>query len=259
MTPLAAVDPHDMMPLCDGAARELPLLEAALSGDIPARAYADRGAAPRAALVVSRLGWAYALGDPSAPGFIDGAVGVLRDIGGRILWFGATDAMRSAVREHITREIEDHPRVRFSFNAERFTAGDTAKPPLVPFAVAADNIAAVREAYGGIAAFWPDDATFLRRARAFAIAVGGEIAGVAATASVGPSGAEIDVVTAEPYRRSGVAHAACRALIAACIREGIPPRWDCMAANTASRRLAARLGFAEADTYPVIAFCVGGR
>jgi RimJ/RimL family protein N-acetyltransferase len=47
----------------------------------------------------------------------------------------------------------------------------------------------------------------------------------------------------EKYRGRGFAYHACAALIEYCIRKGLMPVWSCRYENTASYRLAQRLGF----------------
>ncbi len=58
-----------------------------------------------------------------------------------------------------------------------------------------------------------------------------------------PDCAEIDIHTASPYQRKGLAFLVAQAFIAESLRRGIKPRWDCNAANEASARLAHKLGF----------------
>jgi len=47
----------------------------------------------------------------------------------------------------------------------------------------------------------------------------------------------------QKYRGRGFAYHACAALIEYCIRKGLMPVWSCRYENTASYRLAQRLGF----------------
>jgi hypothetical protein len=57
---------------------------------------------------------------------------------------------------------------------------------------------------------------------------------------------DVSIETLEPYRRLGLAARAARTLIHHLRRSGRSPVWGALETNTASRALAARLGFLEA-------------
>jgi len=62
-------------------------------------------------------------------------------------------------------------------------------------------------------------------------------------------GIEIELDTREDQRRQGLACACAARLILECLERGIQPSWD--AANAQSARLAEKLGFRPAGSYPV--------
>ncbi|MEW4370617.1 GNAT family N-acetyltransferase [Paenibacillus kandeliae] len=61
--------------------------------------------------------------------------------------------------------------------------------------------------------------------------------------------AEIDIETHKDHRGKGLAQIVAHAFIQECIRRGLYPRWDCLADNDASRKLALKLGFIEGTPY----------
>jgi RimJ/RimL family protein N-acetyltransferase len=64
----------------------------------------------------------------------------------------------------------------------------------------------------------------------------------------------IDVETfGDDDRGKGYATAAGVALLDHCLKNGLVPLWETTEDNTASRRLAIKLGFVEDETYPVYA------
>ena len=64
----------------------------------------------------------------------------------------------------------------------------------------------------------------------------------------------LDVDTpARGERNNGYATVVSRALIADALEEGLEPLWETTEDNTASRRLAGRLGYRERERYPVYA------
>ncbi|HZG14390.1 MAG TPA: GNAT family N-acetyltransferase [Candidatus Bathyarchaeia archaeon] len=66
-----------------------------------------------------------------------------------------------------------------------------------------------------------------------------------------PEQAEMDIVTSEEYRGQGWGLECAQAFIEVTLRRKAVPRWDCYADNTASRKMASRLGFAESMEYTV--------
>ena len=58
---------------------------------------------------------------------------------------------------------------------------------------------------------------------------------------------DVSVDTLEAYRGRGLAEAVARAAIARRLGEWLQPVWGAVDTNGTSRRLAARLGFAETD------------
>jgi len=91
---------------------------------------------------------------------------------------------------------------------------------------------------------------FLERSFGWAVVHEGEpIASCAACAIGGPPGgsveAEIEIGTAETYRRRDLATAAALRFMAECRERGLVPAWTCAAGNEPSAKLARRLGFIE--------------
>jgi RimJ/RimL family protein N-acetyltransferase len=64
----------------------------------------------------------------------------------------------------------------------------------------------------------------------------------------------IDIETRASHRRKGYAEIVAGAFVAACIGKHLQPHWDCMAENTASARLAEKLGFTQGHVYTLYSF-----
>jgi RimJ/RimL family protein N-acetyltransferase len=69
---------------------------------------------------------------------------------------------------------------------------------------------------------------------------------------------EVGVTTADAHRRKGLARAACTKLIQECEARGYNTWWDCAAQNTASVRLAQRLGYCNGREYRFV-WWTGGK
>lgn len=66
-----------------------------------------------------------------------------------------------------------------------------------------------------------------------------------------PICAEIDIETHKDHRGKGLAQIVADAFIQECLRRDIYPRWDCIADNEASRKLALKLGFIQGTPYHI--------
>ncbi len=88
---------------------------------------------------------------------------------------------------------------------------------------------------------------FTRDAIGFCVMKDGAVASVAYSAFPFVEEFEIQVETAELYRRKGLATVACAALIEHALEHGLVPRWD--AANEPSVQLALKLGYSEPDRW----------
>ncbi len=102
-----------------------------------------------------------------------------------------------------------------------------------------------REMNQSIAPFWDGYERFLSGGFGFCALAGDALVAVAYAAGVGGGEANIDVFTAESFRRRGLAARACAAFVAHCRAHGLVATWDCDSDNAASARLATALGFRE--------------
>lgn len=88
---------------------------------------------------------------------------------------------------------------------------------------------------------------FVHRGIGFCAARGQQIVCAATTGSMCEGNIEIQVDTAEAFRRRGLASAVCAKLIVQCLDDNIVPHWD--ADNDSSVKLAEKLGFTFVDSY----------
>lgn len=102
--------------------------------------------------------------------------------------------------------------------------------------------------------FWASTNDFLEHGIGTCLIKDGHIVSLCYSACVVDNLAEIDVVTQEEYRGMGLAVIATQNFITECVRRGITPTWDCFINNTASMKLAVKLGFEEERTYPFYSF-----
>ena len=88
---------------------------------------------------------------------------------------------------------------------------------------------------------------FLSEGIGFGIEYAGRFVSGSSSYASGGGKLEMEVDTHPDFRRQGLASASAAAVILDCLENGIEPCWD--AANEASARLAAKLGFSKAHPY----------
>jgi hypothetical protein len=98
--------------------------------------------------------------------------------------------------------------------------------------------------------FWDSAAGFMQKGKGFTLLHDGEIASTAFSAFVHEEKLEIGIETVERYRGSGFAELACCRLIDYCLERGLIPVWSCRFENTASYKLARKLGFEPTRMIP---------
>jgi len=95
---------------------------------------------------------------------------------------------------------------------------------------------------------------FLVNGIGLALMRGDDIIVEAYATSLGEANAEIGAVTREAYRGHGYAPIACAFLIQACEERGYQAYWSCDAENTASIRVARKLGFRQEKAYQILEY-----
>ena len=102
--------------------------------------------------------------------------------------------------------------------------------------------------------FWDNLDAFLRIGLGYVVLVGDEIVSLCFSGFVAGNIHAIDIETKESHRRKGYAEIVSQAFVENCINMGFQPHWDCMAENTASIRLAEKLGFTKCNEYTLFSF-----
>ena len=74
------------------------------------------------------------------------------------------------------------------------------------------------------------------------VMMGDEVASICRAVAVGGGEAEVDMYTAEKYRRRGYAQWAACAFIEECLARNLTPSWICWPEREASYALAKKLG-----------------
>ncbi len=98
--------------------------------------------------------------------------------------------------------------------------------------------------------FWDSAADFLRMGKGYTLLHHGKIASTAYSAFVHDEMLEIGIETMNEYRGLGYAEMVCSRLIDYCMEKNLTPVWSCRFENTASLKLAQKLGFEISGLFP---------
>ena len=241
-----------------------------LSGGHPGRVFVDRLPEPRAGLVCTRVGYYFLAGQPSP----EQAQQVARLLQATLVpWQkdtfenpefllfydppGWQDPLLPALEAY--QPVLIHKlRHTLPGNTHSPVTGWQAGIPdgMRVAALSAELVTAHAELRETAGLFYGSVGGFIQNGLGVAVLDGDEVACVCRTVFSAAGEAEIDILTAEPYRRRGLAFAAASACMEACLVHGIRPVWGCWPENTPSIHLARRLGFTEVESQPVCLWVV---
>lgn len=143
-----------------------------------------------------------------------------------------------------TSFVELQTRVNFRFNRKKF---DSIERPLLPdgFTIAAVS-AKIFDSFDGIVVpkgFWNNSEEFLKGGAGFCVMEGDRAVATAFSAFLLDGFLELGIETKASHRGCGLAWHCCVSLIDYSLSNGLEPVWACRLENTASMRLAQKLGF----------------
>lgn len=241
-------------------ARQTVVPHAVCEGHQPGRVFADDDERPAAAWIWLSCGYLFLAGEPTELPPYAAAAGLLTGI----LWPAWQAAGESGLvlvpfsagwESALVEMLQGQPHERiyrrpFVLNRSwSASPGDWAAriPPGLTMR-RVDEMLAAR--LGGMPT-WASARDFVAEGIGYCLLDGQEIASACTTVFASRIAIEIDVHTAEPYRRQGLATLTAAALIEDCLRGGRRPNWECFWDNEASCALAARLGFDAQQDYAV--------
>jgi GNAT superfamily N-acetyltransferase len=107
--------------------------------------------------------------------------------------------------------------------------------------------------------FWGSVDAFLNTGLGYALVDREEVASLCCSGFVAGNIHVIDIETEVSHRRKGYAEIVARAFIAECTEKCLRLHWDCMAENTASARLAEKIGFTQSHVYTLYGFSLQSK
>jgi GNAT superfamily N-acetyltransferase len=248
-----------------------PEASAVLVGNNPGRAFVDDVKRPRSALVWAQgMQGFYLTGDADNAPFLEQVDTLvdevlqprLRDLG--IAWFEVSgDDDWNPVIERVFAKRNLGSSQQWVYVARPTNHGSTAAMALpgdCRLATAEQCLAGDRRVTNEsllrskISQFWGSADAFLGTGIGHALVCEGEIASLCFSAFAVGNVHVIDIETEVSHQRKGYAQTVARAFIAKCSERRLTLHWDCMAENTASVRLAEKLGLARSRAYTLYSF-----
>ena len=152
--------------------------------------------------------------------------------------------------------IEEHTRVNFSFNQEKYLRFRRTLSP-VHYPVLRTDREMYEQMQGTVLPrfFWKDADQFVSQGIGFSLMVEEKPASTAFSAFIHDHQLELGIESAERFRGKGFAIYTCVALIDYCLENQFEPVWSCRLGNTASYRLAQKLGFEPTFEIPFYRLC----
>ena len=140
--------------------------------------------------------------------------------------------------------IELNTRVNFKFNREKYLATKFDTLPQNCEIIRADK-KVYSEMTGSVipSYFWNSADDFIKNGIGFSLFCNHKLATTAYSAFIHDDMLEIGIETIPDFRGKGFARLACSALIDFCMANNYEPVWSCKLENTASFKLAEKLGF----------------
>ena len=147
--------------------------------------------------------------------------------------------------------IELNGRQNFSFNVQKYAQFEKRTIPEHDLIVKTDAVL-FEQMTGSVIPqkFWDNAKDFETNGSGYTLLHNGGIAATAFSAFVHENLLEIGIETIEKYRGNGYAELICCKLIDECLESGFLPVWSCRSENTASVRLAGKLGFETTLSFP---------
>jgi RimJ/RimL family protein N-acetyltransferase len=142
-------------------------------------------------------------------------------------------------------------RINFKFNRPSYLASQKLFPRALPAMVRTDRDL-FEKARGMVIPkfFWRNADHFYRDGVGFTAIENDEPASTAFSSFILDGQLEIGIETSEKYRKRNLALGVCSAIIDYCLEKNYEPVWACRADNTASYRLALKLGFEPVASIP---------
>jgi hypothetical protein len=245
-----------VLPLYEREEGVFPLILAVIRGIQPGWVFANDPVFPSSALIITRFGFIQYTGavDPDA-----GLFEFFRHPDPRlpnyILWYAPPLRIQTYLDKIPAENIRRRERMRFVYNTKKIAMQPELPSGFEIHTLDKDTLARTHHLNLDITSrFWSSAEDFWRYGIGVCVMNSGEVVSLCYSACVAGGMAEVDVITQDGYRGKGLALVAARQFILECAKRNIVPTWDCFTNNTASMKLAQKLGFEKVFSYNFYSF-----
>jgi len=232
-------------------------IRSVLEGHVDGKIFVDREINPSSIYICHKYGMTFLYGDSGNDLFNSQLAEYFRSIK-QDEWIQTYPQAWDSFLRSLTESagVEFYSRVNFAFDQKIFEK-NTRHASFDNCTVQEATVDIMKNFNGKVVPkyFWKE--FLLPSCKGYVAMVENEPASIAFSAYLHGSDLEIGIETAEKHRGSGLAFAACVALIRYCIEKGMTPIWSCKLDNTASMKLAQRLGFVEIVRFPY--YCIPAK
>jgi len=239
-----------VLPLAFGASHSRALIYAVLEGHSPGTVWVNDRQTPTAALVCTNCGYMFVLGNATNQCFNQAICSTIFNSvlpgspGSEVILFSFSEKWRVILDELLKeREAQRIHRCLFDLDEEMFRKRSLQQEMLLPEGFTITSLQDRSTASTLNLTTWFDTDRFIRDGFGYCILHSDQVVSACYSVFLGGGEAEVDVFTADDYRRHGFAHRVATAFIEESLKRGIEPAWACWPHRQASQSLARKLGF----------------
>ncbi len=261
MKPIAAEQYAEIGPLFEPLRYNL-VIDSVLEGNTPGWVYADRAAAPRTGLIWDRQDAVLVAGKENEALWSIIQDEIIPDARKRWIpelsisypdedWAAAIMVRLAAFRPEKTgRRYYRFDTLRSSWR-ELLPDGYGLRR-IDPSLLDSEDIFNADQMAGWVRSFWASDEDFVRKGFGYCAMTEDTIASWCLTVFASRDQRELAVGTAADQRGKGLATAVAAASVEHCLSNGFQPHWHCLDENTASWKVAEKIGFSDPVPYQVV-------
>lgn len=244
--------------------KHFPEVRSIIHNSNPGKIYVDDTDHPKSALIYNQgMQGFYFVGDENNENFLKQIKSYIENkildelLDKKINWFEIS-GVSSAWEKRIEELFKDRG-IRFGFqivlglNENRFkkegkliTDMDIRKVDKGIYELDVENLSFM---INELELFWGTIENFFNNGIAYYVVADDKIASICYSGFKAGNIQTIGIETLIEYKKRGYAYSLAGKYIEDCFRQGISPHWDCSEDNTASMRLAEKLGFERKDRY----------
>ncbi|WP_308634938.1 GNAT family N-acetyltransferase [Paenibacillus silvisoli] len=215
---------------------------------------------PTSALIANGYGVYLFVGTGDDERFMSEAAGYLLDDRNHAQYYdlyASTPELLAAINERLAGQTVVLQRSSFAFDYAQFqhlraSLNNRHDPYVMKRVEGALFDKYQQEMDASYESLWSSSQHFTDRGFGYCLLKEDEFASVCNSMFVGGGYADIDIVTADPYQKQGLATNVGAAFIEHCLHHQLVPNYNCDAGNGRSIQLAAKLGFVKQQEYPML-------